>query len=179
MKARPHRSDRTRERVGGFGVAHFLEVAQHDDLAIANRKGENRPADTLNPLGPSQIAERVRLPCGLLEHSVFGERLERAIPIQTLARAVPRDPAQPRGHTRSTVLILRGVLHHDHEDILGNVVGSAWRAGHVQGKPVDLALPAAEEERERLRITLGRPREQTFVCVSLVGRKPTLVARWL
>jgi hypothetical protein len=176
MKTGPHRSDRARQRVGGFGVTHFLEVAEHDSLAITNREIENRPADALDALGSSQIAEWIRLLRSLVEPVSLRERLKRAVAFQTLSRAVPCDPAKPRDYAGSTSLIPGGIPHYDHENILRDVVSRARGSRHVQCEPVDLTLPAAKEERERLRIASSRPREQILVDVPLGIRCPVRFA---
>ena len=55
VQPRPHGSERAAERLRGVGVAHALQIAQHDDLSIAGRQTHDRAAQLLHVALPDQL----------------------------------------------------------------------------------------------------------------------------
>ncbi len=112
MQTRPHRADGTADHVGGFHIGQLLQVAEHDDLTVRDRQVPQGPPDRVDLSVTGEAGDRIGLDGQRLPDPGLGigQRIEATIAPEPAPGLVPRNPEQPRQHTRSTGLVPMPVL---------------------------------------------------------------------
>ncbi len=84
-------------------------------------------------------------------------------PFEMLHDTVAGDAVKVRGERTASGVVLLGIAHQGHEDILHDFLGGPGVAGHPQSKAVDGRLVPTIDERESVLVALGNTAKQYVV----------------
>lgn len=165
MQTRSYGSDRAFQRLRGLDITHFLQVAEHHRLAVAQRQRHHRASQLLNLLGVGQRSQRIaRRGCpGRRRVVPLGERFELALLFHPPPHKIARDAEEPCHDGPAIGVVTTGVTHHGEKHILRHVFSGRRRPGHMQRKAVNGGPLPAKQRGKGLRIACGNARQQRAV----------------
>jgi hypothetical protein len=153
METGSHGSNGALQRRGRIRVTQFMEIAQHDGLAVPRRQRENSAAQRRDVPSAGEIGERVDV------HAQRGRARVDFVVERTCEPRGPRAPReiasdaeQPQLRIGPARTVPSGALYYRDERFVDDVFGERGRSTHVEGESADVGPVAPVEFAECVAI---------------------------
>lgn len=151
MQSRPNCPDSRYQRLCGFFIAQFLEVAQHDRFAVRLWQGEDGPTHGFDALGLSHVVQRGQL-IGRVD---FVKRRFASKVGSAASQEIASRPIKIGGQPSACWVEAGRVADQGGEHLLHDFVGEGRVAAHAEREAVYRRRAAAEEPAEGVGVAFG------------------------